>query len=184
MSLDELIDWSLTDKGNAALLAELKNQCPWLYHDSRQPNFDNIRASGLKLKDPSQDGPIPSQFKALRDAFPMMVSFAKTPNLLPTRGLDDPPLFTLALSAANFSAFFLDWSAPQVLQTLEPKIASLSEDAVAARVVAAITEMNVVAFADAIPPCLLRVKTMATAELTTDRWPLITATAIKDVSLR
>ena len=34
MSLDDLIEWSLTEKGKAALLAALKKQSCWLYHDS------------------------------------------------------------------------------------------------------------------------------------------------------
>ncbi|TGR08795.1 hypothetical protein EN833_15135 [Mesorhizobium sp. M4B.F.Ca.ET.190.01.1.1] len=110
MSLDELIEWSLTDKGKAALLAQLKNQRSWLYHDSWKSNFDKIRANGLEPRDPSQGGPISARFKALRDVFPTMVSFAQTPNLLPTKGLDDKPLFTLALPSGEFTGFFLDWS--------------------------------------------------------------------------
>jgi hypothetical protein len=184
MSLDDLIEWSLTEKGKAALLAALKKQSCWLYHDSWKPNFDTIRANGLEPKDPNRGGAIDSRFKALRDAFPAMVSFAQTPNVLPIKGLDDPHLFTLALSAANFSAFLLDWSYPNMLETLRPKITNLGENAVAATVVTHIARMNGVAFGDAIPARVLLVKTLATANLTPDNWPLVTATVIDDLSLR
>lgn len=184
MTLDELITWSLTDKGKGALLAELKSSCPWLYHDTSKLNFDHVRAKGLEPRDPSQGGPTPLRYQVLREAHPEMVSFAREPNTLPSKGLDSPPLFTLALPAVHFEQFFLDWSFPDMLDMLEPRIRNLEESGVAQATIAKVTAENGVAFARMIPADLLRVKTTATAALMPDKWPLLTATDIEDLWLR